>query len=153
MPEPAPCDVTGPKADALIPAPADFRALVALFEERGDPRTHSDLYLNVHLVRYEPGRLEIRTRPEAPKALAAQISEALGEWTGRRWVISVSDAAGEPTLREQDRAADDRALAQAAEHPTVRAVLESFPGARIEAVHDLTEPADDDVPPAPIEDE
>ena len=142
-----------PPTPDLVPAPSEFRGLVALFEERGDPRTHSDLYLNAHLVRYEPGRLEFRLRPEAPSALASQVAAALGEWTGRRWVISVSQDPGEPTLREQDRVAEDRALAEAAEHPTVRAVMETFPGARIEAVHDLTELPADDEPPGPIEDE
>jgi len=141
------------EAAAIVPVPADFRGLVGLFEERGDPRLHSDLYLNAHLVRYEPGRLEFRPRPEAPKALASQVAAALGEWTGRRWVVTVSSDSGEQTLREQDRITEDRALARAAEHPTVRAVLEQFPDARIEAVHDLPETPADDVPPDPIEDE
>ena len=136
-----------------VPVPPDFRGLVALFEQRGDLRTHSDLYLNVELVRYEPGRLEIGTRPEAPKGLAAQVAAALGAWTGRRWVVTVSNEPGEPTLREQDRAAEDRALAEAAEHPTVRAVLEQFPGARIEAVHELPEAPADPAPADPVEEE
>ena len=136
-----------------VQAPADFRGLVALFEERGDPRIQANLYLNVELVHYEPGRLEFHARPEAPKTLASQVAEALGEWTGRRWVVSVSREPGEPSLSEQDRVAQDKALAEAAEHPTVRAVLDQFPGARIEAVHDLPETPADDGPPDPIEDD
>ena len=146
-------DPTPEPSAETVPVPEDFRALVALFGERGDPRTHSNLYLNVQLVRYEPGRLEFHARPEAPKTLASQVSEALGKWTGRRWVVSVSSEAGEPTLREQDRIAEDKALAEAAEHPTVRAVLDQFPGARIEAVHDLPDTPADELPPDPIEDE
>ena len=138
-----------PQPETVAP-PADFRALVALFEERGDPRIHSDLYLNVELVHYEPGRLEFHARPEAPKTLASQVASALGDWTGRRWVVSLSSEPGEPALREQDRIAEDKALAEAAEHPTVRAVLEQFPGARIEAVHDMPEPSAEDLPPDPI---
>ena len=144
--------VPEPRAETVQP-PEDFRGLVALVEQRGDARMHSDLYVNVELVHYEPGRLEFHARPQAPKTLASQVAAALGDWTGRRWVVSVSSEPGEPSLREQDRLAEDKALAEAAEHPTVRAVLEQFPGARIEAVHDMPEPAADDLPPDPIEDE
>ncbi len=153
MPDPVAEASSEPPAAETVQAPADFRGLVALFEERGDPRVQANLYLNVELVHYEPGRLEFHARPEAPKTLASQVAEALGEWTGRRWVVSVSREPGEPSLSEQDRVAQDKALAEAAEHPTVRAVLDQFPGARIEAVHDLPETPADEVPPDPIEDE
>ena len=41
----------GPQAAALVPAPADFRGLVALFEERGDPHPEGsvDRGLGAHL--------------------------------------------------------------------------------------------------------
>ena len=61
-----------------------------------------------------------------------------------RWVVSISGEEGAPTLREE---AEARALSlrnEAAQHPLVRAVLEAFPGARIDAVRELggaTEPA------------
>ncbi len=137
----------------FVAAPADFRELVSWFEKRGDPRVYADLYANVQLVHYEPGRLEFCPKPAASKALANNVSESLGKWTGQRWVVSVSSEQGAPTLGDQDRTARNKALEEAAEHPTVRAVLEQFPGARIEAVHDLTEPQADPPPPDPIEDE
>ena len=151
-PEPVSRQAPEPET-ATVPAPADFRALVALFEERGDPRAYADLYANVELVHYEPGRLEFHPKPSAQKTLANQVSSALSDWTGQRWGVSVSNEPGQPSISEQDRIAKDKALAEAAEHPTVRAVLDQFPGARIEAVHDLPEPPADDVPPDPIEDE
>jgi DNA polymerase-3 subunit gamma/tau len=60
----------------------------------------------------------------------------LTEATGVRWTIALSGAAGEPTLAEQGAFADAARRVAAAEHPMVRAILEAFPGARIEAVHD-----------------
>lgn len=151
---PEPISQRAPEPEAeTVPVPADFRALVALFEERGDPRVYADLYANVELVQYEPGRLEFRPKPSAQKTLANQVSTALDGWTGLRWGVSVSNEPGQPSISEQDRIAQDKALAEAAEHPTVRAVLDQFPGARIEAMHDLPEPPADDVPPDPIEDE
>jgi DNA polymerase-3 subunit gamma/tau len=60
----------------------------------------------------------------------------LAEATGTRWTIALSAAQGEPTLAEQGNAADAARRTAAAGHPLVRAILDAFPGARIEAVHD-----------------
>jgi DNA polymerase III subunit gamma/tau len=52
-------------------------------------------------------------------------------------VVSVSREEGQPTLREDAEARERMIHNEAAMHPLVRAVLEAFPGARIEAVRDL----------------
>jgi len=62
----------------------------------------------------------------------------LAEATGVRWTVALSTAEGEPTLAEQGNAADAGRRAAAADHPLVRAILEAFPGARIDTVHDST---------------
>jgi DNA polymerase-3 subunit gamma/tau len=62
-------------------------------------------------------------------------------------VVSVSGEPGEPTLRDQAEARARLLRSEAAEHPLVRAVLEAFPGARIEAVRELAgEPPPDGEP-------
>ena len=75
----------------------------------------------------------------APYALLAAIPRLAGlllNVTGSRWTIALSASRGEPTLAEQGAAADAARRASAADHPLVRAILEAFPGARIDAVHD-----------------
>ena len=57
--------------------------------------------------------------------------------TGRRWVVSVSNQEGAATLEDQDAATRAERHAQAAAHPLVRKVLETFPGAEIRAVRDV----------------
>ncbi|WP_114395693.1 DNA polymerase III subunit gamma/tau [Oleisolibacter albus] len=133
-----------PQADAVAEAPPDladpqtFRAVADLFLERREGVLGAVLKASVHLVRFEPGLIELRPEPMAPANLAGRVGQLLTEWTGRRWVVSVSGAPGEPTLAEQERAAEAEAKASAAAHPLVQAVLAAFPGARIEAVRDLT---------------
>ncbi len=111
--------------------------MVELLAARREAMLAADLSGDVHLVRYEPGRIEFRARPEAPANLATRLSRLLGEWTGQPWVVSLSHEAGAPTLREQDERTQNSPSQDAAALPLVQAVLAAFPGAIIEAVRDL----------------
>ncbi|MFN8925726.1 MAG: DNA polymerase III subunit gamma/tau [Rhodospirillales bacterium] len=133
---PAPAMVAAPAADALAD-PKDFPAVVALFAERREALIASQLRTFVHLVRFEPGHIEFRQQPQAPRDLANRVGQLLGEWTGRRWVVAVSSARGEATLTEREAAAEAALKDEAARHPAVKAVLDAFPGAKILEVRDL----------------
>jgi len=131
----------GPVTVALpveAPRPGTFRETVALVAARREPMLHAHLVHSVHLVRFAPPVIELRPEPDAPRHLAAEFAKLLGEATGVRWTIAFATAAGEPTLAEQGEAADAARRFAAAGHPLVRAILEAFPGARIEAVHDAS---------------
>jgi DNA polymerase III subunit gamma/tau len=97
---------------------------------------------NVHLVRMEPGRIEIRPTPKAPTTLSSDLAQKLLQLTGVRWTVSVSREDGQPTLAEQKRATKAEHHERAAQEPLVRAVLDRFPGAEIVKVHQI---ADEDV--------
>ncbi|MEJ2014693.1 MAG: DNA polymerase III subunit gamma/tau [Limibacillus sp.] len=64
-------------------------------------------------------------------ALAGRLGRLLPEWTGRRWMVSVSGEAGQPTLA--DRKASHEAAARDAllQEPLVKALLNAFPGAAL----------------------
>ncbi|HEX4572464.1 MAG TPA: DNA polymerase III subunit gamma/tau, partial [Dongiaceae bacterium] len=88
-----------------------------------------------------PGRIEFRPSPQAPANLANRLGARLTEWTGRRWVVSVSGEPGSPSLEQQAQAAIDAEREAAERHPLVQAALAAFPGSVVEAVRDLTPPA------------
>ncbi|NYZ17361.1 DNA polymerase III subunit gamma/tau [Azospirillum sp. RWY-5-1] len=146
----APAPAAAAKAEPVAAMPADFAALVQLFADNREGALYGHLHSGAHLVRMEPGRLEIRPRPSAPPNLANRAGQLLTEWTGRRWVVIVSDAVGHPTLAEQERAASDRLLAEARRHPVVKAALELFTGADLLGVRDVAvaaaEPPADEEP-------
>jgi DNA polymerase-3 subunit gamma/tau len=125
-----------PEPAAAGPRLASFRDLAALVAEQREAMLHAHLVHSVHLVRFAPPVLELRPEAAAPKDLSSRLAALLTEATGNRWTVVISTAAGEPTLAEQGNAADAARRASVAEHPQVRAILEAFPGARIEAVHD-----------------
>ncbi|TWT03084.1 DNA polymerase III subunit gamma/tau [Reyranella sp. CPCC 100927] len=121
------------------PSPATFAEIVELFEQRREPKLAHHLSRDVYPVRCEPGRLEFRPQPTAPRDLAPRVADVLSQWTGRRWMVSVSGDAGEPTLQQQRVAAEDARRARAMAHPMVQAAMELFPGATLEAVRSKDE--------------
>jgi len=131
------------------PQPQSFAEVARLFEVRREAILHTHLVHSVHLVRFEPGRIEFRPAAEAPANLANRLGSLLGEWTGRRWIVAVSEEEGLPTLSQQAAAADRAARQAVLSHPLVAAVTARFPGAVIEAVRplDAAPPASDTEPP------
>jgi len=118
--------------------PQSFADVVALFDKRREAVIRSHLRERVHLLAFEPGRIEFRPAEGAPANLANRISQLLGEWTGERWLVAPSKAStgGEPTLREQEERRERDVRNEVAAHPLVQAVLETFPGATVTAVRE-----------------
>ncbi len=142
---------TAPVAE-LPPQPQSFAQVVALFEERGEPMLRTHLAINCHLVHFESGRLEIRPSDKAPRDLANRVGNLLSEWTERRWVVSIANEGGAPTLYEQERAAEQQRQDWALAHPVIAAYLEAFPGATVEAMRPA-EPVLPEAGPVDIDDE
>ena len=114
--------------------PMSFIDLISLFAEKREVQISNHLYMNVHLVEYAPGHLEIRPNESAPANLAGEILNRLREWKGNHWIVSVSDVKGDPTLFEQDANKDQVEKMAAEQDPVVKAALKTFTGSRIERV-------------------
>jgi DNA polymerase-3 subunit gamma/tau len=109
---------------------------VGLVAGEREPMLHGHLLHSVHLVKFAPPVIELRPENDAPRDLAAKLAALLLRATETRWTIVVSRAEGEPTLASQGSVAEAARRQSAAEHPLVRAIMDAFPGARIEAVRD-----------------
>ena len=128
-------------AVALAPATPQlnsFRDVTALVAEKREAMLHAHLVHSVHLVRFAPPVIELRPQADAPRDLASKLAALLTDATGTRWTIALSAAEGTPTLADQGSAADAARRSAAADHPLVRAIMDAFPGARIDQVHDAT---------------
>src|ERR1700730_15250990 len=97
--------------------PQNFAELLALFDKRREALIRSHLWSHVHLVAFEPGRIELRPQEAAPRDLANRLGQLLGEWTGARWVVAVSQAEGAPTLAEAAERRDSALRDEVAAHP------------------------------------
>ncbi|MBY0360935.1 MAG: DNA polymerase III subunit gamma/tau [Phreatobacter sp.] len=116
---------------------ASFAEVIKLVAEKRDVRLKQQIEGDMHLVRCEDGRLDFRPTRNAAPTLAGDLQKKLTDWTGRRWVVTISSEEGEPTLRERLAAEQADRERGVLAHPSVQAVLAKFPGAEIVAVRPL----------------
>ncbi|MDE2465362.1 MAG: DNA polymerase III subunit gamma/tau [Alphaproteobacteria bacterium] len=110
--------------------------LAALAMARGAPVLKVHIENDMHLVALEPGRLEFRPGPRAPRSLAGDLAQKLRDWTGQRWVVTVAREGGAPSLADARKAKAAARLERVLAEPMVRAVLDRFPGAEVVRVID-----------------
>jgi DNA polymerase-3 subunit gamma/tau len=113
--------------------PADLPALIALLERAGKHQLALQLHDQVGLVRFAPPQLVLKPlRPlggDWPRDLAAALKAA----TNAAWQVSLSDEAGEPSLLNQEKMAEERVRSEVLVDPAVRAAFEAFPDATLES--------------------
>jgi DNA polymerase-3 subunit gamma/tau len=115
-----------------LPAPRSFEEVVALVGARREAKLRYELEERVSLVKFDPaGSIELHLLPGAPKELGNELREKLNRWTGKRWVVALSNGPGERPLGEAQREREAAELREIQSHPAVAAVLQQFPGAKI----------------------
>jgi DNA polymerase-3 subunit gamma/tau len=123
-------------------APIDTRAgmpnslaeIVALAETNGEMLLAARIRNHVKLVSLKPGNLQIGLVGAAPDQLAGDIARYLSQWTGQRWLVSLSESGGSQTFAEEQRDADEKLRDTIISEPLVAQILDIFPGASIDEI-------------------
>jgi DNA polymerase-3 subunit gamma/tau len=119
-----------PAAGPLVPR--SFADVVALVGKHREARLKVHLEEHVSLVKFDPaGRVEIHLLAGAPHDIVNELRDKLSRWTGTRWVVTLSNSAGERPLGELQRQREAAEIETLKRHPAVMAVLEEFPEARM----------------------
>ena len=144
-----------PVAAAPTLAIGSFEALIALAQEKRDISMKMALERDVRLVRCEDGQLEIALEPSAPKTFVHDLQRKLTGWTGKRWMVVVSQEQGGTTVRAQAEARQAELERGVQTDPLVQAVLNRFPGAKVVGVTQNVPAAEagDDMPDASPDEE
>ncbi len=129
--EPVPVTEAPPAQPETQAHPTSFAEVVALAQANRERLFADALATQIHLVRFEVGRIELRLAESAPRDLTNRLGRMLEVWTGQRWMIVVSDEAGEPPLRQQREENEARLTEAVLQQPLVKATMEAFPGARL----------------------
>jgi DNA polymerase-3 subunit gamma/tau len=123
-----------PRAEASQQPSVAITALadiVALADKHRDALFKANLKKYARPVAFERGSITISLDDDAPRTLINDISARLMDWTGARFMVSLTRERGGPTLAEQETAAREGLFDDARNDPDVAAVLNAFPGARI----------------------
>jgi DNA polymerase-3 subunit gamma/tau len=140
------------QADSPSAAPTltinSFEQLIALAQDKRDISVKMALERDVRLVRCEDGQLEVALEATAPRTFVHDLQRKLTAWTGKRWIVVVSQEQGAATMREQSDARQAEIERGVQTDPLVQAVLSRFPGAKIVGVTaNVPEAAAPDAPP------
>ncbi|MEC8641462.1 MAG: DNA polymerase III subunit gamma/tau [Pseudomonadota bacterium] len=157
LPAPTPTAAANPATETATtpeslsaPQPQSLLDISELAESHDDPLLAAHVRNHVRLVRMQPGLLDICLTDGAPDSLPGDMARRLSDWTGARWMVSLSDGPGGMTITEERRAAQQREIEAIAQAPLVRAITEMFPGAKIESVtaaeHPPEDQPDEDIP-------
>jgi DNA polymerase-3 subunit gamma/tau len=84
-------------------------------------------------VRYAPPELVLKLMRPLGADWSRDLALALKSTTGTAWRVSLSDEAGDPSLLDQEKIAEERVRADVLTDPNVRAVMDAFPGAELES--------------------
>lgn len=131
-PEPAP-----QVQEANLEVPTNFKTLnsfdelIFLVEDKRDLSLKTMIKRHVRLVSFVDGHMEMNLVENAPRDFLGTLGKRLEEWTGKRWVLSISKEQGHPTLAEQEASENEARMDDAKADPTVEAIMGQFPGARI----------------------
>ncbi len=79
-----------------------FSDLLNICNIKKEIKLKYELEKNVHLVKFESGRIEISFNDNLDKNFVKDLSSKLFDWTGQRWIISFSKIKGEMTIKEKE---------------------------------------------------
>ena len=145
-----------------LPKPAlatvgSYKELIALAGAKRDMLLKLALEGQMRPVSFEHGKIEIALVEGANPTTVNTLSARLQEWTGQRWLVTVSTKPPEGlTHRQETEQRQQAAHAAAHEDPLVKAILDTFPGAKVVNVtvrDDATSVLPDAPPPPPEEDD
>jgi len=79
---------------------SSFEDLIQLSKKKKEIELSYDLEKNVNLVKFDNGKIDISFNENLSKQFVRNLSENLLEWTGKRWVITLTKTSGQKTFSE-----------------------------------------------------
>src|SRR5687768_1831070 len=127
-----------PEQGAMLRAPASFEGFADLIESKGKAILAHQLRENYRLVDYGPPQLLLQQTGNVREikdveTFLRSLREATGTIFGEKWRVAIAEGEAQPTLREQETAAEAALKQEVLQTPLVKAALDAFPGAELAA--------------------
>jgi len=108
-----------------------FEELVNLCIEKKEIKLKYELETNVNLVTFVQGRIEIAFNENLDKEFIKDLSNKLYEWTGLRWIISLSKKKGLVSKKEEEKVNKEKIFENAKKSKFYKKILEILPDAEL----------------------
>ena len=104
-----------------------FSDLIYLAEKNKEMELKYDLERNVKLVSFENGKIDINFNENLNKNFIKRLSQSLYEWTGKRWIISLSKEENVKTFHQNKIHEKEKILNDEKNSETFKEMLKAFP--------------------------
>ncbi len=121
----------GFKSNTVIGNFPEFSDLLDLIRQKRDLNLLIEIESQLKLVSYKLGRIEFQLKENALSDLPTRLSDVLQKWTGFKWELLLKNDGGNETILEGKARKEEIEKKRVMSDITVKAVLKSFPGAKI----------------------
>ena len=108
-----------------------FEDLVEIAEKNKEIELKYDLERNVKLVSFEEGKISINFNENLNKNFIKKLSQNLYDWTGKRWIISLSKAENFKTFHQEKIDKKEKILNEEKNSKASQEMLEIFNDANL----------------------
>jgi len=109
----------------------DFNELINFCNKKKELKLKYELETNVNLVNFENQRIEISFNENLNKDFVKDLSTKLFEWTGKRWIITLSKKNGAPSKKEKSQIDKSILLSDTKKSETYKKIIEMLPDAEL----------------------
>ncbi len=106
-----------------------FDQLLKVCYEKREIKLKYELEKNVNLVYFENNRIEISFNDNLDKNFVKDLSLKLFEWTGERWIITLSKTKGELSIKDKQKNQKTEEINNAKKSKLYKTFIEKFPDA------------------------
>ena len=108
-----------------------FEDLIEISSLKKEISLKYDLERNVNLVKFEDGKIDISFNEKLGKDFVRKLSEKLHEWTGKRWVITLTKEIGQKSFLEKKIIDNNKIIEDEKKGNTYKKFKSVFPDAEL----------------------
>tara|TARA_B100000700_G_scaffold154976_1_gene172115 strand:+ start:1118 stop:2782 length:1665 start_codon:yes stop_codon:yes gene_type:complete len=108
-----------------------FEDLINLSEKYKEIELKYDLERNVKLVKFEDGKIDINFNENLNKNFIKKLSQNLYDWTGKRWIISLSKDENSKTAYQEKIDLKEKLLKEEKKSETFQKINKYFPDSEL----------------------
>ena len=116
-----------------------FNQLLEICTLNREMKLKYELEKNVNLVSFEQNRVEISFNDNLDKNFVKDLSLKLFDWTGERWIITLSKTKGEISIKDKEQNKKNEVLNDAKNLNLYKEVMKEFPDANLVDVNFIKE--------------